>query len=149
VETLKIENSNAVNTVLVRYQFSNHLGSSCLELDDNQDSPQIISYEEYHPYRTTSYQAMNNLVKAAAKRYRYTGLERDEETGFGYHSVRYYIPWLGRWASCDPKSLTDGTNVYAMTKSNPINHFDIAGTQAIPVSPLAKYYNDPSFNPSK
>ena len=32
---------------LIRYQFSNHLGSSVLELDDQA---QIISYEEYTPY---------------------------------------------------------------------------------------------------
>lgn len=32
---------------LIRYQFSNHLGSATLELDDQA---QIISYEEYYPY---------------------------------------------------------------------------------------------------
>jgi hypothetical protein len=32
---------------LVRYQFSNHLSSASLELDD---AGQIISYEEYYPY---------------------------------------------------------------------------------------------------
>ena len=36
------------------------------------------------------------------KRYRYTGKERDEETGLYYHGARYYAPWLGRWMSCDP-----------------------------------------------
>jgi len=32
-----------------------------------------------------SYQANNATIKAAAKRYRYTGMERDEETGPEYH----------------------------------------------------------------
>ncbi len=41
-------------TQLIRYQFGNHLGSASLELDDQA---QIISYEEYHPYGSTSYQA--------------------------------------------------------------------------------------------
>ena len=40
-----------------------------LELDA---SGQVISYEEYHPYGTTSYQAVEASVKMAAKRYRYT-----------------------------------------------------------------------------
>ena len=39
---------------LVRYQLGNHLGSTCLELDD---SGQIITYEEYYPYGSTAYQA--------------------------------------------------------------------------------------------
>ena len=39
---------------LIRYQFGNHLGSASLELDDQG---QIISYEEYFPYGSTSYQA--------------------------------------------------------------------------------------------
>lgn len=84
---------------LTRYQLHNHLGSSALELDD---TARVISYEEFHPYGTTAYQAKNTAIKSAAKRYRYTGMERDEETGLEYHSARYYLPWLGRWLSGDP-----------------------------------------------
>ena len=62
---------------LIRYQFGNHLGSASLELDDQA---QIISYEEYYPYGSTSYQAVRSQTEAP-KRYRYTGKERDEETG--------------------------------------------------------------------
>jgi RHS repeat-associated protein len=39
---------------------------------------------------------------AGVKRYRYTGKERDEETGLYYHGARYYIPWLARWSAVDP-----------------------------------------------
>src|SRR5262249_4140958 len=39
---------------LIRYQLGNHLGSACLELDG---AAQIISYEEYYPYGSSSYQA--------------------------------------------------------------------------------------------
>ncbi len=45
---------------------------------------------------------MNALIKATAKRYRYTGKERDEESGLYYHGARYYIPWLCRWSAVDP-----------------------------------------------
>ena len=41
----------------------------------------IISYEEYYPYGSTSYQAGRSAVEVSLKRYRYTGKERDEETG--------------------------------------------------------------------
>lgn len=88
---------------LVRYQLGNHLGSASVELDD---AGQLISYEEYHPYGTTAYQAARSGVASGAKRYRYTGRERDEETGFYYHGARYYVAWLGIWVSCDPATLT-------------------------------------------
>lgn len=97
---------------LVRYIYSNHLGTSSLELDENAD---IISYEEYHPYGTTSYQAMNSSIAAVAKRYRYTGKERDDETGLYYHGARYYIPWLTRWMACDPIN----NEWYNVTKGKP------------------------------
>jgi RHS repeat-associated protein len=84
---------------LIRYQLDNHLGSASLELD--QDG-QVISYEEYYPYGNTSYQAGRSVAEVSLKRYRYTGKERDEESGLYYHGARYYAPWLGRWTSCDP-----------------------------------------------
>ncbi|MGH9900668.1 MAG: RHS repeat domain-containing protein, partial [Pyrinomonadaceae bacterium] len=72
---------------LLRYQIGNHLGSTSLELDD---AGRIISYEEYYPYGGTSYQEVDKSINASAKRYRYTGKERDEETGLAYHGARYY-----------------------------------------------------------
>src|SRR4030095_3912885 len=51
---------------LVRYQFANDVGSTNIETDQ---SARVISYEEYHPYGTTSYQANDKDIKAAVKRY--------------------------------------------------------------------------------
>lgn len=117
---------------LVRYQFGNHLGSACIETDD---AAKVISYEEYHPFGTTSYQAVDKDIKAAAKRYRYTGLERDEESGLEYHSARYYLPWLGRWPNPDPAGLVDGTNLYRYGRNNPIKLNDPQGTQPTDQTP--------------
>lgn len=116
---------------LIRYQMHNHLGSAALELDDTAE---VISYEEYHPYGTSAYQATNKSIKSAIKRYRYTGLERDEETGLEYHSARYYLPWLARWCSSDPIGLKGGLNYYSYSKGNPICFFDKSGHQAAPVT---------------
>lgn len=114
----------------VRYQLHNHLGSAALaELDD---TAQVISYEEYHPYGTTAFQAKNSGIKAAAKRYRYTSMERDEESGLEYHSARYYLTWLGRWGSGDPSNLLDSTSMYAYVNGNPIRLIDTNGRQAAP-----------------
>ncbi len=109
---------------LVRYQLHNHLGSASLELDE---TAQVISYEEYHPYGTTAYQAKNSAIKSAAKRYRYTGMERDEESGLNYHGARYYATLLTRWVSCDPAGLLDGINLFAYGSSNPIRLIDRNG----------------------
>jgi len=112
----------------VRYQLHNHLGSAALELDD---SAQVISYEEYHPYGTTAFQAKNASIKAAAKRYRYTGMERDEESGLEYHSARYYLPWLGRWLSADPSGLAGGINAYSYAGANPVRKLDPSGLDEV------------------
>jgi RHS repeat-associated protein len=118
-----------VPTPIRRYIHPNHQSSCTLETDDNGD---VITYEEYHPFGTTSYQATNPAINAAAKRYRYTGMERDEETGLNYHNARYYIPWLGRWLNPDPIGIGDGMNVYAYCRNNPTVHSDIMGTQTKP-----------------
>src|SRR6185436_6868427 len=62
-------------TRLVRYQGPDHAGSSRLETDEHA---RVISYEEFHPFGTTAYQAVDKVVAAAAKRYRYLEMERDE-----------------------------------------------------------------------
>lgn len=119
------------NTALGRgnryhYKYGSHNYSSVLELDE---TAAVLSYEEYHPYGTTAYRANTAAVRATAKRYRYTGMERDEETGLNYHTARYYAPWLGRWASADPIGLRGGANFYEYTSSNPIRFVDHQGTQ--------------------
>jgi RHS repeat-associated protein len=114
--------------VLDRYQYGNHLGSVGLELDADRN---VISYEEYHPYGTTAYQAYGSEVKAVAKRYRYTGMERDEESGLSYHTARYYLPWVGRWGSCDPLGIVDHVNRYQYSICNPITASDQNGQQAV------------------
>ena len=51
---------------------------------------QRVKYEEYHPHGTTAWWAANSSIDALRKRYRYTGKEKDEETGFSCHHRRYY-----------------------------------------------------------
>jgi RHS repeat-associated protein len=116
---------------LTRYQLNNHHGSVVQELNA---AAEVISYEEFHPFGTTAYKAQSTAIKAAAKRYRFTGMERDEETGLEYHSARYYVPWLGRWLSCDPTGIRDGVNMYCYCKNDPIKYTDKAGKQAARVT---------------
>jgi RHS repeat-associated protein len=109
----------------MRFQFDNYLGTACLELDENAA---VITYEEYYPYGSTSYQAGRTLAEVSLKRYRYTGRERDEETGLNYQGLRYYSEWLGRWTAADRAGLVDGTNLYSYSRGNPIRYVDVTGT---------------------
>ena len=120
---------------LVRYQFGNHLGSASLELDDEA---QVISYEEYTPYGSTSYQAGRSAAEVSLKRYRYTGMERDEESGLSYHGARYYAPWLGRWLSADPVGVLGGANVYMYASDRPTRLIDPFGMQPDPAINLPR-----------
>jgi RHS repeat-associated protein len=69
-----------------------------------------------------------------AKRYRYTGKERDEESGFYYHGARYYAPWLARWTSADPGGMVDGVNLFAYGRNSPLTFSDSSGTQCDPTT---------------
>ena len=115
---------------LIRYQFGNHLGSASLELDD---AAQIVSYEEYAPYGSTTHQAVRSTTETP-KRYRFTGKERDEESGLYYHGARYYSPWLGRWTSADPAGLAAGLNTFAYCRGNPTGRVDGSGYQDRPTT---------------
>ena len=128
VETRTEGDEPGVPVQFIRYQFSNQLGSVLMELNDQA---QIISYEEYYPYGSTSYQAVRSQT-VTAKRYRYTGKERDEESGLYYHGARYYAPWLARWIICDPEGIRDGTNPYCYVRCNPIRLNDPTGKQTDP-----------------
>ena len=58
------------------YELGDHLGSSNVVLDE---SGRLVDREEHTPYGETSFGSF------ARKRYRFTGKERDEESGLYYH----------------------------------------------------------------
>ena len=114
----------------IRYQFGNHLGSASLELDD---LAQLITYEEYFPFGGTTYQAGRSAAEVSLKRYRYTAMERDEESGLEYHAARYLATWLARWISADPSGITDSSNLYEYSRNNPITYFDVNGLDSLDI----------------
>jgi RHS repeat-associated protein len=90
-----------------------------------------ILYEEMHPYGTSAYRSTPSATEVSARRYRYTGKERDEETGLDYFGARYYAPWLGRWTTADPLGLQAGLNLYLYGRASPVRFVDPSGTQEI------------------
>ncbi|MEJ1936053.1 RHS repeat-associated core domain-containing protein [Nostoc sp. NIES-2111] len=114
--------------ILLRYNHADPLESSRLETDS---LGRLIAYEEYHAYGTTAYQATLTSLAPGARRYRYAGKERDEESGLYYFGARYYAPWLGRFLSVDPKAgeyIYQSTYCYAA--NNPVTLEDVNGEGA-------------------
>jgi RHS repeat-associated protein len=111
---------------LVRYQHANHQASIQLELDG---AGEVVSYEEYHPYGSTSFQSVGGMIPAR-KRLRFAGKERDDGTGLYDVGDRQYAPWLCRWVAPDPGGIGDGPNVYLYVHANPVLFVDDTGTDA-------------------
>jgi RHS repeat-associated protein len=112
----------------IRFQFTNFIGSTVLELGMDGG---VVSYEEYSPYGDTTYQAVASTLDAP-KRYRYSAKERDEESGLYYYGARYYASWLGYWISADPSGVKSGGNQYNFCHDNPIVNFDATGREDLP-----------------
>jgi RHS repeat-associated protein len=102
----------------IQYHLEDHLGSSNVVINENGS---WRNREEYFPYGETSFGSF------AKKRYRYTGKERDEESGLGYYSARYYVPWTARWLSADPAGMVDSASLYTAWRNNPIRYVDPTG----------------------
>jgi RHS repeat-associated protein len=127
--------ANPLNVPLIRYQYSNHLRSAILETDRDGNP---ISYEEYHPYGTTSYRSARPGFDVSLKQYRFSGKERDEETGLYYFGARYYASWLGRWTSSDPAGFVKGTNLFKYCSDNPVMFADPSGKDDKPLNPAGE-----------
>ncbi|MCT4685890.1 RHS repeat domain-containing protein, partial [Vallitalea sp.] len=96
-----------------------------IELDDKAN---IISYEEYHPFGTTSYQKHNTTI--SQKRYKYNGKERDNETGMCYYGARYYAAWICRFVSVDPLQFKyPNYTPFLYAGNNPVSKIDIDGLE--------------------
>ncbi|MHC3469375.1 SpvB/TcaC N-terminal domain-containing protein [Streptomyces sp. 7R007] len=100
------------------YHLPDHLGSSTAVLDA---AGAVNNREEYTPFGETSFGSHTR------KRYRYTGMERDEESGLGHHHARCYAPWLARWTSCDPLTSPHGGSSYAYVANKPTGLVDPDG----------------------
>jgi RHS repeat-associated protein len=126
VETRTIGEEKNIPRQVIRYQLTNSIGSVQVELNDQGE---LLSYEEYSPYGDTTYSSWNGCL-GSPKRYKYSGKEKDEESGLYYYGARYYLPVAMRWLSPDPGGWKDGSNLYQYVKCNPVSKTDFAGTEA-------------------
>ena len=130
IDTNNSDNVNLLNANNIRYQYGNHLGSASLETDATGN---VISYEEYHPFGTSAYRVSKPDKDFSLKRYRFSGKERDDETGLYYFGARYYAASLGRWTSSDPAGFVSGFNLYRYCSNNPVMFHDPNGMEDEPL----------------
>jgi len=116
----------------VSYYFSDHLKTASVITDS---AGTIKADSDYYPWGG-ELQFVNN----DSNHYKFTGKERDLETGLDYFGARYYGNWLGRFITPDPL-LGSGQppnpqswNRYTYVLNNPLRHIDPDGNQAIDVS---------------
>jgi RHS repeat-associated protein len=103
----------------IQFHLGDHLGSSNVVIDL---TGAFLNREEFTPYGETSFGSF------AKKRYRFTGKERDEESGLSYHSARYYAAWTTKWTNTDPIGIQGGMNLYTYCHSSPVTLRDTQGT---------------------
>ena len=111
----------------VHYYFSDHLGShGVVENATGSSCEQDI---DYYPYGGV----VNDYCATVTQHYRFTGKERDAESGLDNFGFRYFGSSLGRFMSPD-EPLYDGDyddpqklNLYAYARNNPLNSIDPDG----------------------
>ena len=106
----------------VYYYHGDHLGSASWITETNGKPIQYIHYAPYGEFidnqRTIDYD----------ERYKFTGKERDAESGYDYFGARYYASPFSFWLSVDP--LADkypAISPYAYCTWNPIKFIDPDG----------------------
>ncbi len=109
-----------------RYYFSDNLGSASV-ITDNQG---VIKEEsDYYPFGGEIV-----IASADSNHYKFTGKERDAESGLDYFGARYYASSMGRFMSPDPlyiemHRLADPQqlNLYMYGRNNPLSITDPTG----------------------
>lgn len=113
----------------IYYYHPDHLGSATW-ITNSARVP--IEFIHYMPFGELWY---NQQASAYNERFKFTGKERDEETGYDYFGARYYSSALPMWMSVDPLAGDyPWISPYAYCAWNPIKYIDPTGMW-IEVSP--------------
>jgi RHS repeat-associated protein len=114
------------------YLFTDHLGSSQMEF--SQGGWPVAS-KQFGPYGAE----LNS--QTTLDHYKFTGKERDAESGLDYFGARYMSSSMGRFMSPDPTFLNirrvfnpQRWNMYAYGLNNPLSNVDPDGNEVIPIT---------------
>jgi RHS repeat-associated protein len=124
---------------------------------DHLGSPRLITDAGGYPVQKQHFLPFGDEmpIQAGTNSKKFTGHERDPETGMDYMMARYYEAPLGRFLSVDPGTDTDrldpqSWNKYAYVRNNPIRRSDPTGRGGIDGAVLQYEYNhDPNRSPAQ
>jgi RHS repeat-associated protein len=129
----------------VYFYYADHLGSNTVITTGNGTpcyQATFTPYGEEHLAQTTT----------CTQNYKFTGYERDTETGLDYAFFRYYNSRLGRFMSADPiggdVSNPQTLNRYAYVTNKPTNMIDPLGLHCAVGFPCPQQAFDPSAFPA-
>jgi len=117
----------------LRYYLGDNIGSTSLLI--NADGS-IYSEDDYYPY------GKEHCISGACSfmEFKYTGKERDSESGLDYFGARYFASSMGRWVSTDPKGISlrhllnpQKLNKYTYVLNNPLTLVDPNGMEEITI----------------
>lgn len=116
------------STSTVNYYFADHLSSTRVITN----ATGTACYEaDFLPYGTENTPA--SFTNTCSTNYKFTGYERDSETGLDYAFARYYNQRMGRFGTGDPLAGDIGDpqtlNRYTYTRNNPVNMVDPTGLE--------------------
>jgi RHS repeat-associated protein len=110
------------------YRMTDHLGTSVGTLDSNAV---LLSSSDHAPFGQL-------FAGGSTDPYKFTGKERDTESGNDYFGARYYASSMGRFMSPDPSVLdyADPTNpqslnLYSYARNNPLINTDPSGKECV------------------
>jgi RHS repeat-associated protein len=116
----------------IHYYFSDHLGShGVVETVTTSGGTSCDQDIDYYPYGGVE----NDYCPNVAQNYKFTGKERDSESGVDNFGARYNASSLGRWMTPDAINLTDERifnpantlNKYIYGGNNPLKYIDPDG----------------------
>jgi RHS repeat-associated protein len=88
------------------------------------DSATVVESYDYDPWGLL----MPGRTLAGGTKERFTGKERDAETGLDYFGFRYYMPAVGRWTTVDPPADEfPSWSPYNYVQNNPVSYTDPYG----------------------
>jgi RHS repeat-associated protein len=116
----------------IHYYFSDHLGSHGVV--ENATGSVCEQDIDYYPYGGVQYDYCHN----APQNYKFTGKERDAESGLDNFGARYYGSSLGRfmqtdpiWVKADRMLDPQRLNLYSYVRNNPLTLTDPSGMDVV------------------
>jgi RHS repeat-associated protein len=115
----------------VSYYFSDHLKTTDIVTDAQGN---IKTDSDFYPWGGE----LQFLASDPNNHYKFTGKERDSETGLDYFGKRYFSSAMGRWTSPDPLMMKvdrlidpQRLNLYAYVDNNPVTNRDPDGADLV------------------